>query len=401
MNCGKHEKENRRQTGGGKEIRGGGETRGLRSGCEVLRDTAVEINLTVLKENLGLIKDMVGKNVAVMAVVKANGYGHGAVGIAPALIENGADYLAVATLTEAMELKNAYPDYPVFILGHTPDRLLKYIVEKDITQTVFSLEQAEILNRLAESAGKKATVHIKVDTGFHRLGKEPSPDYAREILGIFELKNIYVEGIFSHLALAGDEENDRQFGAFKSFTDLLEKEGCRFKYKHIADSIALVDYPEYRLSMVRPGALLYGMRGFHTGYLGVKQALTFYSRISELHSIPKGEGVSYDFMWKAERDSVIATLPFGYADGYPRNMRDKGFVSVDGIKCPVVGVLCMDQLMIDVTDVEGVKEGMKAVIYGDGTDNSMTVAEAAVLAGTNKNDILARISARPPRVYVY
>ncbi|MFQ9425841.1 MAG: alanine racemase [Anaerovoracaceae bacterium] len=367
----------------------------------ILRDTAVEVNLTVLKNNMRLIKEMAGGDVSVMAVVKANAYGHGAVGIAPALMEAGADYLAVATLTEALELRQSYPDYPLFILGHTPDRLLMHAVENDITQTVFSFAQAGILNRLAEEKGKKAKVHIKVDTGFHRLGKAPGEDYAEEILKISALENVYTEGIFSHLALAGDEENKRQFEEFMSFVNTLEARGCRFKYKHIADSIALVDYPEYRLNMVRPGALIYGMRGFHKGYLGVEQAMTFYTRISQLHGIPKGEGVSYDFLWKAERDSVIATLPFGYADGYPRNMRGKGYVTIDGIRCPVIGVLCMDQLMADVTDVPGVREGMKVVIYGDGSDNSMTVAEASLLAETNKNDILARISARPPRVYVY
>ena len=368
---------------------------------EVLRDTIVEINLSCLGSNIKMIKDMVGPDVALMAVVKANGYGHGAVGIAPTLMENGATYLAVATLTEALELKKVYPDYPVFILGHTPDRLLHHVIDNNITQTVFSLKQAQLLDRLAQKSGKKAVVHIKVDTGFHRLGKEPSDEYAEEIADIFKLDHVYAEGIFSHLALAGEEENKNQFSHFMDFIDLLEKKGCVFRYKHIADSIALVDYPEYRLNMVRPGALLYGMRGFHTGFLGVKQALTFCTRISQLHRIPAGEGVSYDFLWKSSRDSIIATLPFGYADGYPRNLRDKGFVVINGIKCPIIGVLCMDQVMADVTDVPGVCEGMKAIIYGDGTDGSMTISEAASLAQTNKNDIIARISSRPPRVYTF
>ena len=152
--------------------------------------------------------------------------------------------------------------------------------------------------------------------------------------------------------------------------------------------------------MVRPGALVYGLRGFHKGYIDVKQAVTFKTRISQLHKVKTGEGVGYDYLWRAQRDSIIATLPFGYADGYPRNMRDKGYVTIHGIKCPLVGVLCMDQCMADVTDVPNVKEADEAIIYGTGENNTMDIAEAAALAGTNKNEIVARLMARPPRVYM-
>lgn len=289
---------------------------------------------------------------------------------------------------------------PVFILGHTPDRLLHHIVEREITQTIFSLEQAQILSRLASETGKTAKVHIKVDTGFHRLGKVPSQEFADEVCEMFKLPCLEIEGIFSHLALTGDDENEEQFRLFNDFVSLLESRGCSFKYKHLADSIACVDFPEYRLNMIRPGALIYGMVGYHKGHLPVKQAMTFKTAISQLHFISKGEGVSYDYLWKAEKDSIIATLPFGYADGYPRNLRDKGYVIIEGVKVPIIGVICMDQCMADVTEVPGVKEGMEAIIYGDGLDGSMTIAEASALAGTNKNDIIARITARPPRVYI-
>ena len=273
-------------------------------------------------------------------------------------------------------------------------------MEREITQTIFSLEQAQILSRLASETGKTAKVHIKVDTGFHRLGKVPSQEFADEVCEMFKLPCLEIEGIFSHLALTGDDENEEQFRLFNDFVSLLESRGCSFKYKHLADSIACVDFPEYRLNMIRPGALIYGMVGYHKGHLPVKQAMTFKTAISQLHSISKGEGVSYDYLWKAEKDSIIATLPFGYADGYPRNLRDKGYVIIEGVKVPIIGVICMDQCMADVTEVPGVKEGMEAIIYGDGLDGSMTIAEASALAGTNKNDIIARITARPPRVYI-
>ncbi len=367
---------------------------------EDLRDTQILINLDAIRKNVEQIKDFTGSEVAIMAVIKANGYGCGAANIAPTLIDSGVSCLAVATLTEALELKDLYPSYPVFILGYTPDRLLHHIVEKDIIQTVFSLEQVRLLNDIAAEQKKTVKVHIKVDTGFHRLGKAPSPEYIEEICQMCKLKNVEIDGIFSHLALVNDEENEKQFSLFCDFIEKLEQRGCNFKYKHIADSIATVDYPRYHMNMVRPGALLYGMRGFHKGYLPVEQALTFVSAISQLHKINQGQGVGYDYLWKAEKDSLIATLPFGYADGYPRNLRYKGYVIINGKKAPVIGVICMDQCMVDVTDIPNVDIGTKAIIYGNGTDGSMTIDEAAKLAGTNKNDILCRLSARPPRKYI-
>lgn len=365
-----------------------------------VRDTQIIVDLGKIEKNMKLICDLVGSDVAVMPVIKANGYGHGAVGIAPTLMKAGAAYLAVATLSEALELREAYPDYPLFILGHTPDRLLPLVVENEITQTVFSLEQAKTLDELAEKEGKKATVHIKVDTGFHRLGRCPSSEFADEICAMYRLSNLTVEGIFSHLALAGKEEDEAQFRSLCDFIKELESRGCTFRYKHIADSIATVDYPEYLMNMVRPGALVYGMRGFHEGFLPVEQALTFRTAVSQLHRIPKGEGVSYDYLWKAERDSIVATLPFGYADGYPRNLRDKGYVIINGVKVPIIGVICMDQCIADVTDVPDICCGMEAIIYGDGEDGSMTIEEASQLSDTNKNDIIARLTARPPRKYI-
>lgn len=367
---------------------------------EILRDTILKINLSELRRNLSVIKEAAGNDVGIMAVVKANAYGHGAVRVAQALMEGGADYLAVATLPEALELRAAFPDYPIMIMGHTPDRLLSHVVRRRITQTVFSYSQAAILNEIAMETGTSARIQIKVDTGFHRLGCAPSEEYKDEILRMSRLEHLDAEGIFSHLALAGDAENRMQFMCFQAFIRALEAEGCRLKYQHISDSIAFVDYPEYRLNMVRIGALLYGMRGYHKGFLPVEQVMTFETAVSQLHHIPAGEGVSYDFLWRATRDSTLATLPFGYADGYPRNLRGKGYVVINGRQAPIVGVICMDQCIADVTDVPEVYPGVKAVIYGDGADGSMTVDMAANLSDTNKNDILSKIAPRVQRVYL-
>lgn len=371
-----------------------------------LRDTKLVIDLEKIKKNIEVVKDIIGPDVAFMPVIKANGYGHGALGIAPAIMETNPAYLAVATLSEAVELKEAYPDYPVFVMGHTPDKYLPYVVEYDIAITVFELEQVELLGRLASESGKNVTVHVKTDTGFHRLGKMPSPEYADEICRMFDVEGVTVEGIFSHLALTNDEENDKQYDMFCDFIEKLEQRGCEFKYKHIADSIATVDYPKYHMNTVRPGAIIYGMKRNEAATVPVEPALVFKTAISQLHEVKAGEGVSYDYLWKAERDSVVATLPFGYADGYPRNLRDKGYVVIDGIRCPIVGVICMDQCIADVTELAagaGVAPGMEAIIYGDGSPASMgamTIAEAASLAGSNKNEIIARFLARPERIYI-
>ncbi|MCR4804452.1 MAG: alanine racemase [Clostridia bacterium] len=363
---------------------------------ELLRDTILKVDLGKIGRNMDKIRGMVGPDVAVMPVIKANGYGCGAVGIAPTLMEHGAAYLAVAALNEAMELREAYPDYPLFVLGFTPGRLAEITIENRITQTLVNLSQAKAFSDAALALGMKAKVHLKVDTGFHRLGTADK----EELLAMAQLPGLDVEGIFSHLALAGEEEDEAQFRLFMECVDYLEARGVSLRYKHIDDSISLGDYPQYRLNMVRPGALVFGLLGFHKATLDVEQCMSMESRISQIHEIKAGEGVSYDYLWRAPRDTRVGTVPVGYADGYPRNMRDKGYLTVRGVKCPTVGVLCMDQLMIDLTDCPDAQEGDVAIIYGDGSGNTMSIPEAAQLAGTNKNEIIARILARPPRVYV-
>ena len=363
---------------------------------KLLRDTVITVDLGRIGRNMDKIVEMVGPDVAVMPVIKANGYGHGALGVAPTLMRHGAKYLAVATLTEALALRNEYPGSPLFILGHTPDRFLEYVVENDITQTIFSAKQARILADEGKQLGKTPTVHLKVDTGFHRLGT----DDVEELDAICNVDGLNVEGVFSHLALMNEEEDDKQYKMLLAIIAELEKRGHSFRYKHIDDSISAVDYPGYRMNMIRPGALVFGLRGFSKGCIDVEQAISFSTRLSQVRPIKAGEGVSYDYLWRAPKDTVIGTLPFGYADGYPRNMRDKGYVTIRGQKCPVVGVICMDQCIVDLTNVPGAKEGELAIIYGDGTENTMSIPEAATLCGTNKNEIVSRLMERPPRMYI-
>lgn len=367
----------------------------------LLSDTQIVVDLDRIAGNIQAIKAMAGPQVTVAAVVKADGYGHGAAAIAPVLMENGAGLLAVANLTEAMELKQAYPDYPVLIMGLTPNRLLPLVADYGIIQTVDTLHQAQILNQLAGQRKKKAAVHIKYDTGFHRLGFPPGPESLEQIRQICSLPWIDAQGFYSHLALKDDPSNEAQFHAFTKAVSDLEQMGCRFSFCHIADSISAVDYPQYRLNMIRTGALIYGLKGFHKGSLNVRQALTFRTRISHITQVKKGEGVSYDYVWTAPEDTLVGTLPFGYADGYPRCLGGKGMVVVHGKRVPVIGVLCMDQCMVDLTQVPQARPGDPVIIYGDGSGNTLDIQEISQLAGTNKNEIVARLTRRPPRVYIH
>lgn len=366
----------------------------------LLRDTYAEINLDNIAYNVRKIKEVAGERVAVAAVVKADGYGHGAVNIAETIMENGGDYLAVATLSEALELRRRYVGYNILIMGYTPDEYLKHVVENSITQTIFSMRQARMLNELGKEFSVVPKVHIKYDTGFNRLGYKDSPESADEICEIFSLDNLVVEGIFSHLALAGREEDDIQYNKFISAVNRIEEKGASFKYKHICDSISAIDYPKYRLNMIRPGAIIYGLKSYHDDSVVFKQAMTFKTKIYHIKTLEKGEGVSYDYLWKAEKNCIVGTLPFGYADGYPRNLRDKGYVTIHGKKAPIIGVICMDQCMVDLTDIPEARVGDEVVIYGDGTGNTADIHEISQLAGTNKNEIVCRITRRTPRVYI-
>lgn len=366
----------------------------------MLRDTYIEVDLDRLANNVKSIRERVGNNVSICAVVKADAYGHGSIECAKTIMENGCDYLAVATLTEALELRQAYPDYRIFIMGYTSDENLKYVVRHDITQCIFTYEQALLLDKLGREYNKKPKVHIKYDTGFNRLGFRDCEDSIETIKDIVKLKNIECEGIFSHFALVDDDENKRQFVAFIEAIDKIEKNGFKFRYKHICDSIAAIDYPEFRLNMIRPGAILYGMKSFRKNDLDIKQVMKFKTKIAYIKPLYKGEGVSYSYKFKAQRDMILATIPAGYADGFPRNMFEVGEVTVRGRRAPVVGVICMDQCMIDVTDIKGVSVGDEVIIYGDAEENAVTFEEASVKGNTNKNELLCRITRRTPRLYI-
>jgi alanine racemase len=368
--------------------------------CNLYRDTYFEINLDYLFYNVREIQKIISDQTAIAAVIKANAYGFGSVDIAPTLIECGVKYLAVANLDEAIELRRYYHEYPILIMGHTPDQYLKEIIINNFSQTIFTLDQAILLNELSNKYGKKANVHIKYDTGFNRLGFRANNQSKIEILQILRLKNIYVEGIFSHLSLTSSSDDLIQLNKFKDLIDFIQKNKYNIPCYHICDSISGIDYKDFRLDMIRLGAAMFGLKSFKSENVMLKNVGALKTRVSSIKFIDKAEGVGYDFTWKAKRNSVIATLPFGYADGYPRNMSNKGEVTINGTRVPIIGVICMDQCVVDITDLKDIQVGSEAVIFGDGSNNTVTIQELAEKAQTNKNDIVSKISRRVPRVYL-
>ena len=367
---------------------------------DFLRDTYLEVNLDALEHNIKEIRNLVGENVDISSVVKSNSYGYGVTHIAPTLHNSGVKYLAVANLLEAVELKKSNSEYNIFIMGHTPDYYLETAVKYNLTITIFSYKQAQLLSELGKKFNKTITIHIKYNTGFNRLGFNHNKESMKIISEIFKLKNLYIEGIFSHLALNSYEDDLEQLEKFKYLINYLEENNLKPKYYHICDSISAIDYPNFRLDMIRPGAAIYGLKSFKNENIDLKNIGTFKSKISSIRTLSKGEGVSYDYAWIAEKETIIATVPFGYGDGYPRNMFGKGEVTVDNKRCPIIGVLCMDQCMIDVSNIQNPYLGQEVIIWSDGSNNTVSVQELSEKAQTNKNEIVSRITRRVPRVYI-
>lgn len=365
----------------------------------LLRNTWVEIDLDQFDLNIDVLREYVGLGVKLSPVIKADAYGHGAVVMARELERLGVEYIAVAIFSEALELRNNGVRSPLLVMGFTEDHHLRDAIENNLTLTIFDYHQAEILSREAESLSKIVHVHIKVDTGFHRLGKEPSDEFADEIVRMSNLPGISLDGIFSHLRLAGQGSDERQFELFTSFIDVLKEKNVRFKYAHISDSIAAVKYPEFALDMVRPGAIIYGyVPTYQIDKIGVKPVMTFKTKVIRVQKLKKGEGLGYGEEFRAGKNTMIATVPAGYADGYPRALSRAGEVIIRGRRAPVAGTVCMDQMMVDVSDIPEVKRGDEVILWGPEAGHP-SVQEIADLVNTNKNSIISGISRRVPRVY--
>ena len=367
--------------------------------------TWAEINLDALKNNIEEIRRITAKNSKVMAVVKADAYGHGAVECSKILLENGADFLGVACRDEAMQLRNAGIKAPILILGASFDEDVEDYIINDITCSVFSYAFALKLSNKAIELKKKAKIHIKIDTGMTRIGFVAGvndDEVIDEILNISKLPNIEIEGIFSHFSTS--DETDKQytilqFERFNNICNGLEKKGLKIPIKHIANSAAIMMYPETHLDMVRAGIILYGLYPSDEVIkerLNLRAVMSVKTHITQIKEISDNRGVSYGKKYITNGKTRIATIPVGYADGYTRMLSGKAKVLVNEEPREIIGRICMDQCMIDVTSVNNVNIGDEVTLFGPETVTADTLAS---LLGTINYEIVCMISKRIPRLF--
>lgn len=372
----------------------------------LIRPVWAEINLDHLAHNMREIRRLTDKKAMVTAVIKADGYGHDAKHITDTLLKNGADRFAVAILDEALELRKFGVKEPILVLGYTQFQKVKQIVEFDIDQTVYSYELAESISKEAIKQNKRAKVHIKIDTGMGRIGLKPDEESVNLIKKISELPNIIIEGIFTHFAIADEKDKSYTFGQFEKFTWIckrLEDEGVGINVRHCSNSAAIIDLPEMHMDMVRAGIILYGLApssDVNLDKISLKQVMSLKARVTHLKEIEKGESVSYGRKFIAEKKSKIASLPIGYADGFTRMLSGKAEVLIKGVRVPVVGRICMDQCMIDVTGIDDVKVGDEVVLFGEQNGSFISIDELAEKLGTINYEIVCMISKRIPRIYI-
>jgi len=370
-----------------------------------LRPVWAEINLDHVKHNIKEIKNIVKKDTLVCAVIKADGYGHGAVELAEVLLENGADRIAVATLGEAMQLRKAGYTVPIMVLGYTPDDQGQFVIDHNIIQTVYTYDQALAFSNIAKESNKELTIHLKLDTGMSRLGFKPNAQSIDDIKKIFKLPNLMIEGIFTHFATADDKNKEYTYGQFNIFMDFvsqLEQEGYKIPIKHVSNSATIIDLPEMNLDMVRPGIILYGLYpsdDVNKDKIHLKQVMELKAKISHVKTLPKEYGVSYGLKYFTTDEEQIITIPIGYADGYTRMMSGKAEIIVKDTKIPLVGRICMDQCMANATGLD-VKPGDEVTLYSSDRESGICIDDIANKLGTINYEIVCMLGKRVPRVYL-
>ena len=363
-----------------------------------------EINLDAIVKNVDNLMALTKENTGALAVVKADGYGHGDGAVAQAVAQKVTGY-AVATLDEAVNLRENGVKKPILVLGYVDPYEFDSLVSHEITATVFDVETAQLLADAARVQKKQAHCHIKVDTGMRRIGLEPDENGIAIVKQITALKELSADGIFTHFAASDETDKtsaEHQFKLFTDFTGRLEKEGIHFTYRHCANSAAVIDMPQVDLDMVRLGIAMYGMYPsdeVKKEKVELFPALDLKSHITMVKEIPAGEKVSYGGTFTTTRTTKLATVSVGYGDGYPRALSSKGYVLVRGQKAPIVGRVCMDQMMVDVTDIKNVTRADIVTLIGKDGDAEITVEEIAALAGTFNYEFVCDLGKRIPRSY--
>lgn len=367
-----------------------------------------QVSLDAIASNLQQIRRMTRKEAQIMAVVKADAYGHGFLQVARTLLENGADAFAVAMLEEAKQLRSRGIDVPVLILGNTNRDLCEDLIDYGVMPTVFSYDMAKALSNMAVKKNKDAKLHIKLDTGMSRIGflcdEKHAPDTIREIKRIASLPNLEIDGIFTHLSCADEDEGAytrMQFERFMHICDSLQNEGVQIGKRHVCNSAALVLYPEMQLDMVRPGVILYGLHpsSLTEGKIELQSAMSLKARVTLVKRVEEKIGVSYGKEYITNPPDTLATIPIGYADGYSRLLAGKAGMLWRGRRLPVVGRICMDQCMIDATNADNIEVDDIVTIMGSDGGACISASDLAHEMDTINYEIVCLIGKRIPRIY--
>ena len=368
-----------------------------------------QIDLDSIKHNIEVISAHVNEGVKLMTVIKADGYGHGAVPIGKEVESLNVDYIGVAIYQEGVLLREEGIKMPILVLGNTPREAFGQLFEYNLTQTVYSTKMAKELNDCAKARDKFARIHLKLDTGMGRIGiraiHEPLEDVMSQIKEIYELSNLYVEGLYTHFSKADEIDKTYtkiQLDVFQSVVNELEVIGIKPEIIHASNSAGLIDVKEAGLNMVRAGIALYGLYPSKEvdKSIGLKPALSMISRIIFVKEVEADELISYGGTYKTKARTKIATIPIGYADGYSRALSNKGHVVINGQLAPIIGRVCMDQMMVDVSHIEHVKEDDKVYLIGGTHDAFVSVDDIADIMNTINYEVVCLISKRVPRVYV-
>ena len=376
-----------------------------------------EIDLKAIAHNISELRRITHPDARLMAVVKANGYGHGAVEISRCALRNGASSLGVARIEEGIQIRKAGINAPILVFGHTLPQQAGDLLEYNLTQSVYTSTAARKLSQKATSLGGRIKIHLKVDTGMGRLGLLPqsfqpdSPskinaDTIAETLAIADLAGLELEGVFTHFAAADSKDKtyaEYQLDLFLNYLNHLQKAGLNPRQKHAANSGALIDMPRSHFDLVRPGIAIYGLYPsdeVDQQKVSLIPAMTLKTRIIQLKEVPAGFKVSYGMTHETVQPTKIATVPVGYADGLSRLLSSRGWMLVGGQRVPVIGRVCMDLTMLDVGNIENVRLGDEVVVFGQQGNETLSIDEMAAMLKTINYEIVTGISARVPRVYL-
>ena len=365
--------------------------------------TEAVVSLSAIEHNINNIRSRLGDGVEIMAVLKGDGYGHGEKGIYPTLKKCGVERYAVAVWEEGASLRKAGAVEPILLLGDTCDGQLENLIKFNLTPTIFSLDTAQKLNLLAKWSGVVQPIHIKIDTGMSRIGFSADESSIPVIKKINEMRNLRITGAFTHFSRADEKDGKcakQQFERYLNMISMLQAEGVEIPCKHVANSPAILLRPETQLNAVRAGDILFGLCPIDEQDWeneNFRQVMSWYTYVAMVKTVPSGTEVGYGGTFVTKRQTKIATIPVGFADGYSRKLSNIGKVMINGEEAPIIGRICMDQFMVDVTDIEKVKRGDTVALLND----KLSVLWMADLLDANVDEIVCGISKRVPRIYEY